>query len=252
MRRGGFGSWLTGVGVLVALAALAQVGMVSVQRSGRTAELEHELRELRRESIRTRTILSRRAESARGEAQRLRLTLDQSRRRNDALQVQLAAADSVAGELRNRADGLARSLVKERPFVETRLLPSEERNAVVAVVSNRGSEPVELFELGGMLWLDGVPVEVAAELPPTILEPGFEADVLVYPLTPGAALAPVRGALCLAYERLLEGASSPWVDETWFEVAPHGKRAAVLRRESWSPAPEDIPCELAALPTPWQ
>ena len=251
MPRAGIASWVGVLGVVAALGALAQVGLVSVQRSERSDVLERELRQLRRESVRTRARLGRRVESARAEAERLRLTLDQSRRRNAALEAELATADSAASELRSRLDGLTRSLVMERPFIETRLLPTEGRDAVVAVVSNRGSEPVELFELGGLLWLDGVPVEIAAELPPTLLEPGFEADVLVYPMAAGAAPAPLRGALCLAYERVLEGASSPWVDETWFEVAPDAGGAAVLRRESWTPEPDDVPCELAALPTPW-
>ncbi len=61
----------------------------------------------------------------------------------------------------------------------------------------------------------------------------------------------LRGAVCIAYERDVDGDPGAWARELWFEYRPGQSSAAVLRREGWEVGPDEDACDLTATPRPW-
>lgn len=246
---------------LVALCAAAliclQAGVVRIAETERSSALELALEEERRDRQREVTTLNERLDRAKGQLLQLRRNLNRAEQKNTQLAEAQQQADAAAELLRSRVGTLSDTLKLERPFLDVHLAPSETPAVLSAIAENRGTQPVEIRESRGWLWVDDAPLPLEGSLGPATLGPGNEIGLFEYdPASEnlefvGDSTEPVRGALCFTYGRSLEDDTAPWVEQHWFEYKPGLGSTATLRRDSWPLDDGERPCELSAAEPPW-
>ncbi len=246
---------LRSAALLAAGFVCLQIGFVELERKEQTSALETELADLR--ALRASEIEGLRSKLERTErtAKRLRNELAQAEAARDELDDALRRADSTETRLRDEIGEIAEKRKAERPAVDVSLAAFDASRLLVAGVTNRGADSVEIREAEGGYWVDGAFLPLAGSLAPMLILPGdardafeWDADANALELVPGAS-QPLRGAVCLVFARA--GADEQWVEERWFEHHPARGQSAILARESWRLDADTRGCALAELPAPW-
>lgn len=241
----------------VAALVCVQVGLIRAHRRGGDAAHQVEFEAWERARAADVAKVEAELERVERELERLRRALASANSEGAELEDALEATAAMRDALDQKVQALTSSLETERPFLDVHLAPSESPRTLAAIVENRGEQPLVIQESRGWLWVDGAPVDLDGSLAPSQLAPGTAADVFEF--DPGTrslefvpeSSAPVRGALCFVYGRMLQDEAAPWVEERWFEYRPSDGIAATVQRESWSLADGAVPCRLDEAPTPW-
>jgi len=240
--------WGVGLLAVAALGLSLQVGLVRVSRHD---ALEAELALLRREALRTELRLSHQLRSARAQSQRLRDGLERRAALAAALEGELAGVRIEAEALEARAARAADALRQEPPPLDLSLATDAEGGALRALAENAGQGEIYIVDSEARLWIGDREQPLAAGAGDLAVGPGEELDFLEFPLFDLAeGAADVRGVLCAVYERSLDGVSTAWAREIWFEVRPEVAGAAVVEQYRWSPAPEEAACDLSSASSP--
>jgi hypothetical protein len=241
----------------VAVLVCLQIGLIRVREQHGSAAHGVELETLKRARATDVARLETQLERVERELTRLRREHAAAATESTQLESALEAATAVREQLNQRVRALSDTLEEQRPFLDVYLATSDSPPTLAAVAENRGEQPLSIWESHGWLWVDGERVALGGSLAPSELAPGSTAEVFEFdPRTrslefvPGSN-APVRGALCFVYGRMLRDDSVPWVEERWFEYRPADGIAATVASDSWPLAEDAIPCQLDDAPPPW-
>ncbi len=245
------------IGVAALLPVLLVASCAGLRQARRAAVLEQQLSDLRQESEARAREEAARLRAARARGQRLGQKLQRSQVRTRQLAQQLDELRSSASSLQGRVELLAETVSSEPPPLALRIEPGRTLERLVAVAENDGPHAVTVIESSGRLWIDGLEEELGGGVREIGLDPGLRSDVLEFPLIEdepervASGATALRGALCLAYARGLEEASSAWGRELWFEYQPSRRDVALLREDSWPLAQDEVACDWTRAERPW-
>lgn len=242
---------------MVAAVICAQIGFVGLRRADRSQELERELAELRLETAERVERLSHQLAATRARSMQLRATLQRTSAERMELERELAEARSRAAAMQGRLSQLSDMVRDEPPALSLRVEPGEPLAELVAVAENAGPHALRIVESSGRLWIGDLEEAVTGAPPDVAVGPGVAIDLFDLPLLADEpsrvanGSVPLRGAVCVAYERSLDAAAGAWAREVWFEYRPGLRTTAVIRQDRWRVAPDEVPCDLAAVDRPW-
>lgn len=245
------------VGVIAAVLAAAQIGLVRSRQSEASA-LRRRLGEVQARCAGSELALKKELQALRVRADWLQTTLDRRGAESERLRADLAAARQALGLLQVSASGSRSDDGPEDGMpgaLRVELVPGAGLAQIVALATNASGAPVEVLEVSGQLWLGGRADGSGYSAQGTELAAGAALELFEYSLFGGEPESvrdgqqSLRAALCFVWAPA--EAEGEWLDTYWFEYRVDSGEIELVRRDGVPLDPSARGCDLDAATPPW-
>jgi hypothetical protein len=183
-----------------------------------------------------------------GEAQRMRRELAAARQALGLLQASASDTQARLDDLHGAIDGASGALRVE-------LVANGDLGQLVAMVSNASSQPVDVLQIAGLMWLGGRSDGSGYSAQGSELAAGSTTELFRYELFADepelvrSGAESLRVALCLVWQPSPD--SAEWLDTYWFEYRQDREELELVRRDGAPLVDLARGCDLESAAPPW-